>query len=130
MRDYAVQTEDRGLRVSVVGSGVVFTDREILRKIVDNLLSNAIQYTPEHQEITIGISGKEVCIANYGVTIDDKLLPNLFEPFVSSDGGGKGKGLGLYVAAYYSRLMGYDLRVDNRENGVQAVLSFDRESMR
>lgn len=130
MRDYAVQTEDRGLRVSVVGSGVVFTDREILRKIVDNLLSNAIQYTPEHQEITIGISGKEVCIANYGVTIDDKLLPNLFEPFVSSDGGGKGKGLGLYVAAYYSRLMGYDLRVDNMENGVQAVLSFDRESMR
>lgn len=130
MRDYAVQTEDRGLRVSVVGSGVVFTDREILRKIVDNLLSNAIQYTPEHQEITIGISGKEVCIANYGVTIDDKLLPNLLEPFVSSDGGGKGKGLGLYVAAYYSRLMGYDLRVDNMENGVQAVLSFDRESMR
>lgn len=130
MRDYAVQTEDRGLRVSVVGSGVVFTDREILRKIVDNLLSNAIGYTPEHQEITIGISGKEVCIANYGVTIDDKLLPNLLEPFVSSDGGGKGKGLGLYVAAYYSRLMGYDLRVDNMENGVQAVLSFDRESMR
>lgn len=130
MRDYAVQTEDRGLRVSVVGSGVVFTDREILRKIVDNLLSNAIQYTPEHQEITIGISGREVCIANYGVTIDDRLLPNLLEPFVSSDGGGKGKGLGLYVAAYYSRLMGYDLRVDNMENGVQAVLSFDRESMR
>lgn len=130
VRDYAVQTEDRGLRVSVMGSGVVFTDREILRKIVDNLLSNAIGYTPEHQEITIGISGREICIANYGVTIDDKLLPNLLEPFVSSDGGGKGKGLGLYVAAYYSRLMGYDLRVDNRENGVQAVLSFERESMR
>lgn len=130
MRDYAVQTEDRGLRVSVVGNGVVFTDREILRKIVDNLLSNAIEYTPEHQEITIGISGREVCIANYGVTIDDKLLPNLLEPFVSSDGGGKGKGLGLYVAAYYSRLMGCDLRVHNMENGVQAVLSFDRESMR
>lgn len=130
VRDYAVQTEDRGLRVSVMGSGVVFTDREILRKIVDNLLSNAIGYTPEHQEITIGISGREICIANYGVTIDDKLLPNLLEPFVSSDGGGKGKGLGLYVAAYYSRLMGYDLRVDNRENGVQAVLFFERESMR
>lgn len=129
MHDYAVQTEDRGLRVSVVGNGVVFTDREILRKIVDNLLSNAIEYTPEHQEITIGISGKEVCIANYGVTIDDRLLPNLLEPFVSSDGG-KGKGLGLYVAAYYSRLMGYDLRVHNMENGVQAVLSFEKESMR
>lgn len=130
MRDYAVQTEDRGLRVSVTGNGVVFTDREILKKIVDNLLSNAVQYTPEQREITIGISSGEICITNYGVTIDDKLLPNLLEPFVSSDGGGKGKGLGLYVAAYYSRLMGYDLRVDNIENGVQAVLSFEREAMR
>lgn len=128
MRDYVVQTEDKGLRVSTAGSGVVFTDREILKKIVDNLLSNAIQYTPEQQEITIGISNGEICITNYGVTIDDKLLPNLLEPFVSSDGGGKGKGLGLYVAAYYSRLMGYDLRVDNIENGVQAVLSFKREA--
>ena len=38
---------------------------------------------------------------------------------VTSDGRGKGKGLGLYVAAYYSRLMGYGLKVDNIENGVQ-----------
>ena len=91
-------------------------------------MSNAVQYTPEQREITIGISSGEICITNYGVTIDDKLLPNLLEPFVSSDGGGKGKGLGLYVAAYYSRLMGYELKIDNIENGVQAVLSFDRRS--
>lgn len=125
--DYAVQTEDRGLRVSIAGSGVVFTDREILKKIVDNLLSNAVHYTPENQEITVEISSGEVCITNYGVTIDDKLLPSLLEPFVSSDGGGKGRGLGLYVAAYYSRLLGYDLKVGNIENGVQAVLSFAGE---
>lgn len=126
--NYAVQTENKGLRVTVAGDGVVSADREILKKIIDNLLSNAIQYTPEKQDIAIEISGEAVCITNYGVTIEEKLLPNVLEPFVSSDGGGKGKGLGLYVAAYYSRLMGYELKIDNIENGVRAVLSFDRRS--
>jgi len=128
MGNYAVQTEDKGLRVTVVGNGVVSADREILKKIIDNLLSNAIQYTPEYEKIAIKISNDSVCINNYGVTIDEKLLPNVLEPFVSSDGEGKGKGLGLYVAAYYSRLMGYELEVNNMENGVQAILSFVRRS--
>ena len=125
--DYAVQTEDKGLQITVAGSGTAYTDREMLKKIVDNLLSNAIWYTPEGQQVTIEISSTALCITNYGVTIDEKLLPNILEPFVSSDGGRKGKGLGLYVAAYYSRLMGYELKIDNIENGVQAVLSFDKK---
>lgn len=121
---YAVQAESKGLQITVAGSGVVSTDREILRKIVDNLFSNAVGYTPEHKRITVEVSPAALCITNYGVTIEEKLLPNVLEPFVSSDGGGKGKGLGLYVAAYYSRLMGYALEIDNIENGVQAKLSF------
>lgn len=125
--DYAVQTEDKGLQITVAGSGTAYTDQEMLKKIVDNLLSNAIWYTPEGQQVTIEISNTALCITNYGVTIDEKLLPNILEPFVSSDGGRKGKGLGLYVAAYYSRLMGYELKIDNIENGVQAVLSFNKK---
>lgn len=125
--DYAVQTEDKGLQITVAGSGTAYTDQEMLKKIVDNLLSNAIWYTPEGQQVTIEISSTALCITNYGVTIDEKLLPNILEPFVSSDGGRKGKGLGLYVAAYYSRLMGYELKIDNIENGVQAVLSFNKK---
>ena len=124
--DYAVQAEDKGLQIVIEGNGVVFADREMLKKIIDNLLSNAVWYTPKGQQINAEISSTELCITNYGVTIDDKLLPNVLKPFVSSDGRGKGKGLGLYVAAYYSRLMGYGLKVDNIENGVQVKLSFEK----
>ncbi len=122
--EYAVQTEDKGLRVTITGSGVVYTDRKILKKIVDNLLSNAVSYTPKGQQITIEISNEAICIVNYGVMIDEKLLPSVLKPFVSSDGSGKGKGLGLYVAAYYSKLMGYELKITNIDNGVRANLSF------
>ena len=122
VKAYAVQTEDKKLQVQIEGKGIVSTDREMLKKIADNLLSNAVQYTPEEQEIVIEVSDTELCITNYGVVINEKLLPNIFEPFVSGDGSKKGKGLGLYVAAYYSKLMGYKLQIENIENGVQATI--------
>lgn len=122
VRAYAVQAEDKKLQVQIEGKGVVSTDREMLKKIADNLLSNAVQYTPEEERIGIVISDTELCITNHGVTIDEKMLPNIFEPFVSSDGSKKGRGLGLYVAAYYSKFLGYKLRIDNIENGVQATI--------
>lgn len=122
VRAYAVQAEDKKLQVQIEGKGVVLTDREMFKKIADNLLSNAVQYTPEGEKIRIEISDTELCITNYGVTIDEKMLPNIFEPFVSSDGSKKGKGLGLYVAAYYSKHMGYKLQIDNVMNGVQATI--------
>lgn len=124
--DYAVQTEDKSLQVAIEGSGTVFADREILKKILDNLFSNAVGYTPRHERIAVKISPTAFCMINYGVTIEEKALANVTEPFVSSDDG-KGKGLGLYVAAYYAGLMGYELKVDNVENGVRAVVSFQKK---
>lgn len=124
VRAYAIQVEKHGLHVTIEGGGILSTDREILKKIVDNMLSNAVQYTPAKQRIVIEICENGLCIVNYGVTIEKELLPNIFEPFVSRSAHQKGKGLGLYVAAYYSRLMGYRLEIGNVENGVRAKLFF------
>ena len=85
-----------------------------------------MQYTPEQQKIVIEINDMKLYMTNYGVTIDETLLPNVFEPFVSSDGSRKGRGLGLYVAAYYSKLAGYKLKIENIENGVRAELCFEK----
>ncbi len=124
MRTYKVQADDKRLDVAVRGSGMVKADREMMKKIVDNILSNAVQYTPEGQRIEIEAGTGELCVKNYGASIDPQILPNIFEPFVSSDESRKGKGLGLYVASYYSRLSGCELKVENIENGVQARLKF------
>lgn len=124
VKSYAMQAEDKELRMDIEGEGSAITDREMLRVIVDNLLSNAVQYTPRQQRIVIAVCDNELCVTNYGVTIDRELLPNIFEPFVTSDTGRKGKGLGLYVASYYCRHMGGRLEIVNVENGVQAKISF------
>ena len=67
---------------------------------------------------------------DHKLTIEESLLPGIFEPFVSSVENQKGKGLGLYVAAYYSRVLGYQLQVYNEKDRVCARLSWEKKGGR
>lgn len=113
--NYGVQVQDKGICVETEGDGTVTADREMLRIIVDNLLSNAVQYTPEGQRVVLRAADGEVSVTNHGARIGEKLLPHIFDPFVTSDTGQRGKGLGLYVAAYYCRRMDCRLEIANGE---------------
>lgn len=119
---YQIQIEDKKLQVIMEGVGIVYKDRELFKKILDNLVSNAVAYTPKGDQIVIKIERNVLYIINKGVTIDEKLLSNVCEPFVSSDGGQKGKGLGLYVASYYCRLTECGLKIENEADGVKVTL--------
>jgi PAS domain S-box-containing protein len=76
-----------------------------LAQVIDNLLTNAIKYTPEGGCIWLEMEaeGAEACIRvrDDGIGIPADLLPQVFEPFVQADHsldrsqGGLGLGLGL-----------------------------------
>ena len=121
---YKVQMESKKLTLSVSGEKNMITDREILKAIIDNLISNAVVYSPQRADIEIAIKAEGLFITNYGAHIDEELLPNLYRPFVSSDTRQKGKGLGLYIVAYYGRLLGMETKIENLDNGVKSSLFF------
>lgn len=147
---YRVVLADKKIRVELDGEGnpVIDTDEAMAGQIVDNLLSNAVNYTPAGGKIAItlrradkeGKTGTDtVCTAlsepfhqtlkirieNYGVTIPEDLLQHITEPFVSGNHEkGRGHGLGLYIASYYAKKLGATLSVSNGENSVAAELIF------
>lgn len=127
LKAYEVQLENRKLMLTIEGEKNLETDREMMKKIIDNLISNSVQHTPEKERIEIEINDKSMYIRNYGSHIEEKLLPNIFEPFVSSDSREKGKGLGLYVAAYYCRTLDCALQIKNIKEGVETKMVFERE---
>lgn len=124
VKAYEIQTGDKMLNISLMGDSVVRGDREIVKKMIDNLVSNAVAYTPKGESIEIEMKDSSLYVRNFGVRIEDKLLGQVLEPFVSSDIKQKGKGLGLYVVSYYTKLMGGSILIENLKNGVQARLSF------
>ena len=80
-------------------------EAEGLRQIVDNLLDNAINYTPEERQISIqvGAEGYDVVlrVGDTGIGIPEEVLGRIFERFYRVDKGRSrelgGTGLGLSI---------------------------------
>lgn len=102
----------------------VKTDRNLILKIIDNLINNAINYTPKEGHIKVILTEEVLSIINYGAFIEEELLPHIFEPFVSSNSENRGHGLGLYIVAYYAKLLNYEVQVRNIKDGVEGSLHF------
>ncbi len=106
-------------------------DAAKIRDVIDNLLLNAIKFTPDGGRITVSARGAadgstEIRVADSGDGVDRASLPLLFEPFFSgfdvrhhSSGrfeyGARGLGLGLAVAKAFVEMHGG--RIEARSEG-------------
>jgi signal transduction histidine kinase len=87
---------------------VVRSDRERLRQVLFNLLSNAAKFTPEGT-ITLRAhhwdDGVELVISDTGSGIDAAVQGRETEPFVAGPSPGAGAGLGLAIVARILRVL-------------------------
>jgi signal transduction histidine kinase len=93
---------------------MVVGDPERLRQILDNLISNAIKYgrPSKHVSIEVETTPEEIKIhvEDTGSGIPPAEIPKLFDRFHRVAGqGGRGHGLGLYIANALARLHGGSL---------------------
>jgi signal transduction histidine kinase len=106
-------------------------DREKLRQIMLNLLSNAIRYTPSDGRITVGaraidVRTVEIAVSDTGIGVAPEEQDKIFEPFVQLDRSltkvRDGIGLGLAISRDLARGMGGEIRVSS--GGVGAGSEF------
>jgi two-component system phosphate regulon sensor histidine kinase PhoR len=99
-------------------SDEVFGDRDRLRQVIYNLLSNAINYNKENGEVVLSSEktegGIQIFVKDTGVGIADQHLPRIFERFYrvdtdrSRDLGGTGLGLAIVkhiIEAHKTRVL-------------------------
>ena len=102
------------LGVSVPASPVIVMGDELrLEQIINNLLTNALKYTPPGGRIDVSLTGGETAslrVADTGVGISAEVLPTIFEPFTQAaqtlDRSQGGMGLGLSVVRALAQLHG------------------------
>jgi len=114
--NFSIIATSRGLRLRTVGSRhVVHSDEALLRRILQNLLSNAIRYTPRGR-VLLGCrrQGRQLRIEvhDQGPGIPESLQREIFEEFRRLGEGhdrDKGAGLGLAIVERLGRLLGHEI---------------------
>jgi signal transduction histidine kinase len=118
VRKLAPQFVEKRLRlVFVPTEASVVTDAKWFACILDQLLSNAVKYTPEGA-VTIGMQDGRLMISDTGIGIAPQDLPRIFEKgYTGINGrlGQKSSGLGLYLAKKAADLLSIPLTVESRE---------------
>jgi signal transduction histidine kinase len=101
---------------------VVRGDRERLRQVLQNLIDNAVKYSPAGDEVSVraetidGFIRVEVEDNGPGIPLEDQQL--IFEKFGRSPSGGTkpGTGLGLFIARSIAEAHGGSLEVDSQQD--------------
>lgn len=111
---YALQADERGMRIEVEGRAPGRWDRDLVRRAIGNLLSNAIRYGAESSTIQVRVLGHagagQVDVQNEGPGITLEHQPRVFDRFFRTDAARsaseRGAGLGLAIVATIARLHG------------------------
>ena len=101
-------------------------DREKLRQVLLNLLSNAIRYTPSGGRVTISAAARDartvaITVSDTGIGVASDEHEKIFEPFVQLDRSltkvREGIGLGLAISRDLARGMGGEIMVSSAGTG-------------
>ena len=115
--NFGVLAESRGLALRCVPTtAVVRTDENLLRRILQNFVSNAIRYS-RHGRIVVGCRREgdhhvRIEVHDQGPGIPEALQREIFEEFRRLDegqGGDRGAGLGLAIVERLGRLLGHPI---------------------
>jgi PAS domain S-box-containing protein len=98
-------------------------DTDSTRRVVDNLVGNAIKYGRAGDRVRVGLEAEEgttagaatvvLTVADTGPGIEDAFRDDLFEPFARNDDATSGTGLGLSVVKELVEAMDGDVEVQS-----------------
>ncbi|MGN6550597.1 MAG: PAS domain-containing hybrid sensor histidine kinase/response regulator [Pararhizobium sp.] len=119
--DFAPIAHERRLSFAVMPTSVyVRSDPNLLRRLVQNLVSNAIKYTREGR-VLIGVRrlpGRvQIQVVDTGIGIPASKFRTVFKEFARLDEGARtaaGLGLGLSIVDRIARVLGHAVHLDSR----------------
>jgi len=122
--DAGVLAEEKQQRIAVAAlPATAGTDALLLRQALQNLLDNAIKYSPARSVIRLEVTATDdhwmISVIDQGPGIKPEHRTHLTDRFFRADAARSprgGFGLGLAITQAYMRALGGELRFESREN--------------
>ena len=125
---FSVYEEDKRLTFNFeTNKAKIYAEMDAIKLgvILDNLLSNAVRFTPDGGSVRLSLfysqeNGQlEICVSDTGIGIPQQDIPYIFQRFFQSphSGNKEGTGIGLYLVKTYTELHGGHINgVTSEEN--------------
>jgi two-component system OmpR family sensor kinase len=131
IRSYTPVLKAKKIRIAVSRSEKTscICDEGLIRRTIENLIDNAVKYTPEGRSIQLDIVRKSeklfITITNACLAMNKNDIGQIFQPFYRGKNAMShdidGKGLGLYISRYIVRSHGGDITFNNTNGNVFSV---------
>jgi signal transduction histidine kinase len=121
----AARRRDVPIEADIAETAPRLLDRRLVRRAVENLISNALKYARSGTPVTVLVHEREglaeVAVADRGPGVPDALKPALFRKFGSIEAAlgheRRGIGLGLHLVGLVAAAHGGSATVSDREGG-------------
>ena len=123
---------DRGvtLHTEIEEKTEICADRVLFQKVIGNLISNAVKYTPDNGNIWCKVYKNEegviFSVENNAEHISEQEIPKLFDAFYrrekSRNRKAGGSGLGLYIVKMIVELHHYECDFKNTNQGIEVKI--------
>lgn len=123
---------DRGvtLHTEIEEKTEICADRVLFQKVIGNLISNAVKYTPDNGNIWCKVYKNEegviFSVENNAEHISEQEIPKLFDAFYrrekSRNRKAGGSGLGLYIVKMIVELHHYECEFKNTNQGIEVKI--------
>ena len=132
--DFEANIANRRVRVAQEVPASVAGVPELLRRAVENVVRNAVRFTPENTTVEVRLSRPEgvsvpavrISVRDHGPGVPEDALDKLFEPFYrvadSRDRQSGGTGIGLAITRRAVKLHGGTVRAFNTPGGGMDVV--------
>jgi two-component system, OmpR family, sensor kinase len=113
------------VRLQSAASAAVNGNRDLVRSAIENVLRNAVRYSPQDAPVDVSVtrsdSGVAILIRDRGPGVPDSDLERIFEPFYrvaeSRDRDTGGEGIGLAITAQVLKAHGGSAKAANGQGG-------------
>jgi signal transduction histidine kinase len=139
VEDCAIEAQARDCELHVTGSPqiTVAGDPELLRRAIENIIRNAIRYSPQGSPVDIALrdsgAAAVISVRDYGPGVPPESLGRIFDPFYRVDPDrsrtGGGVGLGLAIARRAVGLHDGTLRASNAGPGLLVEIEVPKQRL-
>jgi signal transduction histidine kinase len=121
INDMQITNHSHEIACSSCNSITVFGDRDKVGQVLNNLISNAIKYSPKADKIIVNThvegEGVQVSVQDFGIGISTEHQKNIFDQFYRVTGKNQstfsGMGIGLYIASEIVKKQGGKIWIDS-----------------